>query len=422
MAILSTENCYAYDGLALISTITAAKFDQMCLRAKVEAGKRLLANARRIYSHGSLTLFLFGVLTIIAFTVALQQFYIINYNAVTRYSLFWHIPFNLFYFWYWFLVYPVICWLASRRQICASSSLFWILSYLVAPSVLIITHQLMASAIINLLLGYSDLLTLIYKRMIRNPWIGIDLVIYLTILAAVRVADYQRTNEVLKLRASQLHGQLVRSRLNALESQLHPHFLFNTLNTLSTLILRKDNAEARRMLSLLQDFLRITVYGGERHEITLEEELRFVNQYLEIEKVRFSDKLEVSEEIDVDTLIACVPSFLLQPIVENAIRHAIAPKSSRGILRICTRKEEGRLMILVEDDGPGLPVFDKKNVKEGVGLKIAKERLDYIFGEAHSFTLGKSTLGGLKVEIRIPFLPMSTVSPPNTEVAALELS
>jgi LytS/YehU family sensor histidine kinase len=176
------------------------------------------------------------------------------------------------------------------------------------------------------------------------------------------------------------------------------------------------------MLSLLQDFLRITVYGGERHEITLEEELRFVNQYLEIEKVRFSDKLEVSEEIDVDTLIACVPSFLLQPIVENAIRHAIAPKSSRGILRICTRKEEGRLMILVEDDGPGLPVFDKKNVKEGVGLKIAKERLDYIFGEAHSFTLGKSTLGGLKVEIRIPFLPMSTVSPPNTEVAALELS
>lgn len=289
-----------------------------------------------------------------------------------------------------------------------------------------IVHQVVASLLINFFLGYSDFNTLFYKRMIRNAWIGIDLVIYFAILTAVKVVSYQKGNEAIELRINQLQGQLARSQLSALESQLHPHFLFNTLNTLSTLILKKDNVEARRMLSLLQGFLRTTVYGGDRHEITLEEELRFINQYLEIEKVRFNDRLEVEEDIAHDTLIASVPKFLLQPIVENAIRHAIAPRVSKGLLKITASKKDKHLVLLVEDDGPGLASFDKRNLtegsrtgKEGVRLRIAKERLGHIFGEHHVFELGKSSLGGLKVEIQVPFVESHVEPESNSERVVL---
>ncbi len=394
-------------------------FIGLLLKKSIEIVKRILSSTTRLYPRDTLSVFLFSVLTIIALSVALQQFYIINYNAVTRYSLVWHIPFNLFYFWYWFWIYPAILRIADRYEMGQASAMRWTLSYILIPLVMVLVHQVIASAAINAFLGYSDFFTLIYKRIVRNPWVGIDLVIYFTIFTAVRMVGYQRRMETTRIRVNQLHGQLSRSQLNALESQLHPHFLFNTLNTLSTLILKRDNVEAGRMLSLLQSFLRATIYGTERHEIPLREELRFVNQYLEIERVRFSDKLEVREEIDEETLAASVPTFLLQPIVENAIHHAIAPKSSKGTLRIAARKSADHLLILVEDDGPGLATFNRKDPKGGVGLKIVRERIIRLFGEDHVFEMGASTLGGLKVEIQIPFAELDADSLTGPERIAL---
>jgi two-component system, LytTR family, sensor kinase len=213
--------------------------------------------------------------------------------------------------------------------------------------------------------------------------------------------EYQQQNKLTQVKYSQLQTQLAQSQLNALKSQLHPHFLFNTLNTISTLILKGDDKEAERMLTLLNNFLKTTVFESERQEILLEEELQFNKDYLEIEKVRFSDRLEVKEEIENSTLHMYVPTFLLQPIIENAIYHAVASKISKGIIIIKTRRLNDSLILVIEDNGPGIST-QKGKTKEGIGLKITKERLDHLFGTNHQFHLENVVTGGLRVTISIP--------------------
>lgn len=362
------------------------------------------------YFKGYLSGILFASLTVVALAVALQQFYIINFGTATRFSLWWHIPFNLFYFWYWFLVFPLIYTVAKDFKIRGPKSVYWIGIYFFFPVLFVFVHQVIASFVINLSLQYLNVPTLVYKRILRNPWLGLDLIIYFAIMIAVNVFEYRQRNSDDELRITQLHGQLVRSQLNALESQLHPHFLFNTLNTVSTLILKKENAEAERMLLLLHDFLKTTIYGSDRHVITLGEELKFINDYLEIEKVRFSDRLEVVEEIDDNTLKASVPKFLLQPIVENAIRYAIAPRRSRGRISISSSRREGRLRLVVEDNGPGLTAGKETNSPGGVGLRVTAERLLGLFGENHVFSLTSPAGGGANVLIEIPFMEGTTIN------------
>jgi sensor histidine kinase YesM len=138
--------------------------------------------------------------------------------------------------------------------------------------------------------------------------------------------------------------------------------------------------------------------------ISFAEEMQFINQYLEIEKVRFQDKLVVQEEIDKDVLPATVPRFMLQPIVENAIYHAIAQKTSDGILRITANKEGEWLQVTVDDNGSGLSHVEKKHSKKGVGLKITRERLLRLFGSKHLLEFQSSPLGGLQVAIKIPLV------------------
>lgn len=372
------------------------------------------AFVRRNYFKGPLTSLLFAGLTVVGLAVALQQFYIINFHTVTRYSLWWHVPFNLFYFWYWYLVFPLVYRAARDFSIPAPGWVYWTVIYFVFPVTVVLVHQVIASAVITLSLGYLNLPTLVYKRIIRNPWLGLDFIIYFAIMIAVNVFEYRQKNRDDQLRLTQLRGQLVRSQLSALESQLHPHFLFNTLNTVSTLILKKENDEAERMLSLLHDFLTTTVYGSERHVISLSEELKFINQYLEIEKVRFSDKLEVVETIEDGTPDACVPCFLLQPIVENAIRHAIAPKKSAGRISITAERRNGMLKLTVEDNGPGLKTKTKMATGKGVGLRITGERLMRMFRDNHRLALSTLAEGGTRVVIEIPFLRTS----PGGEVPA----
>ena len=361
---------------------------------------------KKHYLKGYLSGILFASLTIVALAVAFQQFYIINFNTATRFSLWWHIPFNLFYFWYWFLVFPFIYKISKDFRNGRLKFTYWICVYFCFPVLFVLVHQVIASLVINLSLQYLNVPTLVYKRILRNPWLGLDFIIYFAVMIAVNVFEYRQKNSDDELRITQLHRELVLSQLNALESQLHPHFLFNTLNTVSTLILKKENAEAERMLLLLQDFLRTTIYGSDRHVITLSEELKFINDYLEIEKVRFSDRLEVVEEISADSLNASVPDFLLQPIVENAIRYAIAPRKSKGRISISSSRREGRLRIVVEDNGPGLAAGKESNSSGGVGLRVTAERLLRLFGENHIFSLASPAGGGVSVLIEIPFIEM----------------
>lgn len=359
------------------------------------------------YYAGSRTKFglvisLAGFLFIVALAIAFQHYYIIDVNTSPRYSLSWHVPFNIFYFLIWIAFLPVIQAIYENFQSNNSRMLKRTLYYVVLPLGLVIVHQLIAAVVINVVLDYMELPQLIFQRILRNPWIWEDFVIYFLILAVINLENYQSETEKHKLRVSLLQQQLTQTKLRALKSQLHPHFLFNTLNTLSTLILKKDNREAERMLDLLEKFLSTTLNENEKSFVGLSDELKFIRRYLEIEKVRFKDKLSVIEEIDEATLNSKVPIFLLQPIVENSIHHAIAVKTSDGIIKITSLKENGMLSLTVEDNGAEF-AYARKKSKEGVGLKITKERLVQHYGTKQNLSITVSQLGGYKVTIEIPF-------------------
>ena len=354
---------------------------------------------------GYLSGIFFIVLTTIAIARALQHVYVVDVFEPIQYTLWWHIPFNLFMWWNWFLFVPVMYWITIRLPLESVKLLHWLVVCFFLPIIVVVIRQAVASLITTSILpDKSDFQVLFYWRLFNNPWIWLDIIVYFAILIVIRVVEYQHKNKMTELRFTQLQAQLAQSNLNALKSQLRPHFLFNTLNTISTLILKADDSEAERMLSLLNSFLKTTVFQGERQEITLEEELRFIRDYLEIEKVRFSDKLEVKEEVAGETLPAMVPNLLLQPIIENAIYHGIATKTSNGIIQISSKKENGHLLICVEDNGPGLTSLKKKKSKESVGLKITKERLAYLFGNDHEFEMDNVITGGVRVTIKIPFI------------------
>lgn len=200
-----------------------------------------------------------------------------------------------------------------------------------------------------------------------------------------------------ELNNAEIESELSSMRLQVLKAQLHPHFLFNTLHNINSLIY--ENVEkAEQILLLLKKILQVSITRVNEYQVLLVNELEFTNAYLEIEKTRFSDRLIVESHIDPDTLQVMVPSFLLQPLVENAIRHGIAKKASVGIIRITSKMEHERLVLSVEDSGPGLV---EGGVSSGIGLSNIEERLNHLY-DKYIFSLLSSELGGLKVLIEFP--------------------
>jgi two-component system, LytTR family, sensor kinase len=368
------------------------------------ARNRFISLIRKYSFNQSISAILFGLLTTIALVRAFQQYYIISADTASQSSLWWHIPFNLFLWWIWFLFLPVIYWITVTLSNKSHTIYYWALIYIFLPVCIIGFHQTIASMVAVFVRGESNFSSRLYQRTINNRWIWLDIVAYFSIVIVVRIVEYQKKNVMDKLKYTQLQSRLVQSQLNALKSQLQPHFLFNTLNSVSTSIILKENEEAKRMLSLIKNFLKTTVDESDQHEIPFKQELHFINQYLEIERVRFEDKLKIVQEIAPETLQAVVPSFLLLPLVENSIYHAIAPSILEGIIRITSQRENETLTIIVEDNGPGVDEFmRKKKPQEGVGIKITKDRLHHLFGDHQSLTFENGTLGGLKVTIKIPF-------------------
>ena len=228
--------------------------------------------------------------------------------------------------------------------------------------------------------------------------------VYWAILGAYQGFDYHRRFREREKRAVQLEAQLVQAQLQALKMQLHPHFLFNTLNSISAL-LHHDPELADRMIARLGDFLRLTLDNSGGQEVTLQKELEFLKCYLEIERVRFQDRLTVSYDVAPETLDAMVPNLAWQPIVENAIRHAIAPRAGRGHIEIRAQRTGKTLQLQVKDDGPGLPPNQNSNgsSSRGVGLANTRERLRQLYGNNHHFELVNGSDRGLVVTLEIPF-------------------
>ena len=227
---------------------------------------------------------------------------------------------------------------------------------------------------------------------------------YALLLGIGHLVLYYRRYREREHAAELLARGLTEARLQSLKMQLQPHFLFNTLNAISALI-PADAKPARRMLALLGDLLRTTLEQKETQEVTLREELAFLKPYLEIEQARLEDRLTVVMNVAPDTLDARVPHLILQPLVENAVRHGIAARIEPGRVEIsASREPDDRFLLLeIRDDGRGLGRASEAGSRMGVGLTNIRSRLEQLYGGEHRFTLENQAGGGVRVRISLPF-------------------
>ena len=224
----------------------------------------------------------------------------------------------------------------------------------------------------------------------------------LLLLGLAHAVIYYRRYRERERAAERLAASLTEARLQALKMQLQPHFLFNTLNAISALI-PAEAKPARRMVARLGDLLRITLEHEETQEVTLREELAFLQPYLEIEQARLEDRLTVVMEIAPETMEARVPHLILQPLVENAIRHGIAPRIRPGRVEISATGDDRFLHLEVRDDGPGLHGHEQGRARKGVGLANIRSRLEHLYDGEHRFELANRPDGGVVVSIALPF-------------------
>lgn len=225
---------------------------------------------------------------------------------------------------------------------------------------------------------------------------------YVPIVLVAHALSYYWRFRDRELHSTKLEMQLAKSRLQALKSHLQPHFLFNTLHSISALMLT-DVRAADQMMARLSDLLRLSLENCEIQTTCLSRELEFVAGYLEIEKIRFEERLNVVLDIAPETLDAQVPSLLLQPLVENAVRHGISRLSSGGDLWITASHDGHDLSLRVRDNGPGLATTSQTLPGTGLGIRTTRERLQTLYGSRQSFEIHAVPTGGVEVRIRIPF-------------------
>ena len=223
---------------------------------------------------------------------------------------------------------------------------------------------------------------------------------YAAVVGLSYALGYYRESQARALKAAHLETSLMEARLKTLEAELHPHFLFNTLHAISTLV-HTDPEAADRMISRLSDLLRLTFDRSGAAGVALKEELEFLQKYLEIEQIRFQDRLAVKFDIDPETLDTDVPRLILQPLVENAIKHGIGPRAGQGLVQISTKKRPDGTWIEVRDNGVGLSRNARARFTNGVGLSNTRARLECLYGSQHRLDFAEGN-GGLSVQMLIP--------------------
>jgi two-component sensor histidine kinase len=246
-----------------------------------------------------------------------------------------------------------------------------------------------------------------FFSILHGPMVLNHFIIYIGVLSAGFARDYflryrSRERETARLQSetAQLQAQLAQAKLTALNAQLNPHFLFNTLNAVSSLV-QRDPRGVRRMIARLSELLRYTLDGGHAAEVLVTDEIAFLERYLEIMQIRFEDKLEIDVQVSDDAREALVPNLILQPLVENAVKHGVEKISGIGRIEISAMRNDDQLVLGVCDNGPGPSSLN--NGDHGVGLRNIRERLEHMYGDAQSLTLAERTGGGTIARIEIPF-------------------
>jgi two-component system, LytTR family, sensor kinase len=326
----------------------------------------------------------------------------------------------------WALLTPLVFWLTSRFSIERATRVSRV-GLLVGAGVVIALLVDAAGAAFRLYVidvpfrrpgGVSPVLS------VTRLWFVNDLITFMGVMAAGFARDFflryrMREQETVKLQAhaAQLQAQLAEARLEALRMQLNPHFLFNTLHAVSTLV-ERDPRGVRRMIARLSELLRYTLATDTEQEIPLEKEMDFLRRYLEIMEIRFQGKLEVEMDVAPEAQEALVPNLILQPLVENAVKHGVGNKVGVGRIEVRARREGNDLVLGVRDDGPGLSGAATPPSSGGVGLRNVRARLEELYGESDGVRFHEADGGGLLAEIRIPFHTRSDLHA--TAVAARE--
>jgi two-component system, LytTR family, sensor kinase len=230
-----------------------------------------------------------------------------------------------------------------------------------------------------------------------------DLILYSFVLVVGHVLDSQKRLALQQVETARLNEQLSKAQLSALRRQIEPHFLFNTLNAIAGLVREERNDAAISMIAGLSDFLRRVVEDSDRQQVPLEEELEFTQKYLDIQKVRFAERLQFSMDVPAELLPAQVPSLILQPMVENAIKHGIAKRVQGGAIRIAASRSNGTLTLRIYNDGPSLPV-DWEKSPSGIGMLNVQTRLRSLYGASFALSMKNQETGGVETSISVPFV------------------
>lgn len=294
----------------------------------------------------------------------------------------------------WALLTPLI-FLAAGALVIRRKNWWWTIPGLLAAGFVFAFLHLEIFMRLLPLIGYRILPNMMQNLM--RARFHSNLLTCWTLFGLRHAIGYYRDSRAREMAASRLEAQLAQAQLEVLRMQLQPHFLFNTMHAISALLYRDPEA-ADRMIARLSDFLRLTLDSAGVQEVTLKREMEYLDKYLEIEQVRFGERLTIHRQIEDDSLDLLVPNLMLQPLVENAVRHGIAPRASGGRIDISARREKAILIIEVLDDGPGPP----KALQEGVGLANTRARLAQLYGEGATLELGAATAGGFSAQLILP--------------------
>ena len=300
----------------------------------------------------------------------------------------------------WALATPLVLWLARRYRIDRNNWHKKVVLHIALSVFLSSTMIVIHFVVYMIIVGRTNRITPYWAFDYLYPNLDRWLLVYWFIFLMSHASNYYKSYREGELKASRLKTQLAQAQLEALKMQVHPHFLFNTLHSISAL-LSKDAEAARKMITRLGDFLRLTLESGGANEVTLRQELEFLNGYLEIERVRFQDRLTTKIEVDPEVLNVYVPNLILQPIVENALRHAIA-RTNEGTVEITAIPRNGSVRIEVKDNGPGIEPVIATRCSKGVGLANTKARLTGLYGSSAKFELRNRRSGGLTVMLEVP--------------------
>jgi sensor histidine kinase YesM len=319
----------------------------------------------------------------------------------------------------WVACTPLILWLGRRFPIKTGSLLKSLLVHTLTGAFIVIVLQAIGALIfpmLNFPLGAANkTYGQLFPEFILMNFHGNYLVYWMVVGIQNLIAFYNEYRER-ELLAAKLKGQLTDARLQALKNQLHPHFFFNTLNAISALMYRSPK-EAGRMISQLGDLLRVSLKQDESHEIALKEELEFLQSFLQIHQTLMGKRLQIKWNIEPETLDALVPNLILQPLIENAIHHGVAPLEEGGTVTICAARRNGKLLLEVIDDGLGfgakiISAASRSNHNlgnngcggSGIGIANTRARLEHLYSGEHQFSVGElAGSRGTIARILIPF-------------------